>query len=375
MSPERAQESRSHASVRLQSKGNRDPRSRVPPPRHLFFREGTAIPRPGSQGTDFLRRTLPQCSPALSRHCSSAPLGPFVRNVVGRTPGRSQGSRLPSRLCGPPSRLGMPPPRPSHLPLALLCSSRAGGVQDPLSGPRDGNGARRIALSHWVTHHRLFRTSSASRLLSLKSDSGKSSDDFPKAGFWPFFDFLDIGPDESRMMSFPLSMMRLHFNQRPVRGRERTEGDFLLPQFSTKRLGLWLLLGVFGAVLVMASSRETRERPVALPALSSPSSSTFPDGPSLIPPDSQSRHPEGALPCHHLRTAGCSLECPHESCPPGSPPGLFPDLFLSTPLTDPSPPPPLRGAFRDLPSRPSSDRGLPDPPPRASSLETVSNVP
>ncbi len=176
-------------------------------------------------------------------------------------------------------------------------------------------------------------------------------------------------------MVVSLSMKPFHPNLSPVHARDHAKPGHDC-RFTTGVLLLWLLLGlllgVAGALLSWAALPEVRESPHAPRVLTPPFLLSHSDGPTL---KLGFGNPEGALPCHHLRTAGCSLECPHGASPPGSAPGLFPDLSLSRPLIAPSPPPPSPGAFRDLPSQPSSDGSLPDPPPRASSLETVTNVP
>lgn len=137
----------------------------------------------------------------------------------------------------------------------------------------------------------------------------------------------------------------------------------------------WSTLGLLAAVLgaiffLVALPRHTHAGLFLLPEPSAPAlqAEHLP-----IPPDFQSRHPERALPCRHIRTTGCSLECPHEAGAALTSPGLLPDLAFERPETAPFLPCLSPGVFREPAPLASPVRTLPDPPPRLSSLRTSDN--
>jgi len=136
--------------------------------------------------------------------------------------------------------------------------------------------------------------------------------------------------------------------------------------------GPWLCLCLFmvvtGSVLAAVPAQNGHDRATGLSMTGNGSAAEFSSERVLLASGDLFRHPEGALPCHHLRTSGCSLECPHDSTLPGSVPTFSPDMNFQ----DPSP---VIASLREVlasrrhsPAPPVPPLALPDPPPRGSSV-------
>ena len=269
----------------------------------------------------------------------------------------------------------MPAPRLGLLPFAPFGPGRPAGVWRSGDHPRsnacpfDKDPAFRPTLSH------LSQTPSASALLSLDRNEGTSSDDFPNADSGPSSPQWTRALNESRIMPVLLSMTPFHQYVTPfhARGHGKPSQARRCP---AGILFLCLLLGIVGTLFYRLASPDIHDVFHSLRILASPGPSTRPEETILrLAIGNAIENTQGALPCHHFRTTGCSLECPHEGFPPGRAPGVVPDLSLPRPLTLRLPLHPLHGVFRTPPTRPSHDGILPDPPPRGPSIQPLTRIP